>query len=547
MSEIIAPVLATENPDQFAKIEKVDRSGSLPTKKDLTRFYELDLLAKYFREEKPEYRTIALQFPDELVCDSALTSQILNKLINEGVVELVDKKRIIILADTSYSPCCVDEVAGKHVNADVIVHFGHACLNPIEDTPVVYVFGHFDLDIDSVVGLFETQYDNREDKIVLMADNTYSCHLEEVYSRLKTKYTNLVLTWISLPQNSDAVIIPALNNDPRHVCGSTLIPNRQYPEFKGDEEDFSEYHCFHINTPPASLTLHLSTLFASFSIYNPARDNIITPRTALQKRYKYMNIARTASTIGILINTLSLKNVREVVKKVQDWIIASDKKHYTFVVGKPNVAKLANFEVVDIWVVLGCGVGGMIVDCEDFYKPIITPYELNLALQQDVMWTGKWLIDFDVALRLSQNEYDLDDQDNDENDDGSQSDSKDDVDAPVFDPVTGRYISTSRPLRRPQYISIEEDTCNESSNGENGALAAATSKELATRLSSQMIIKNTVSTSSEFLINKRLWKGLGSDYQEQDDEGFYDKEGALVEEGIGGIARGYKHADSDRV
>jgi diphthamide biosynthesis enzyme Dph1/Dph2-like protein len=33
-----------------------------------------------------------------------------------------------ILADTSYNPCCVDEIAAAHWEADAIIHYGPACL-----------------------------------------------------------------------------------------------------------------------------------------------------------------------------------------------------------------------------------------------------------------------------------------------------------------------------------------------------------------------------------------------------------------------------------
>jgi Putative diphthamide synthesis protein len=28
-----------------------------------------------------------------------------------------------------YSSCCVDEVAAQHVDADALVHYGHACMS----------------------------------------------------------------------------------------------------------------------------------------------------------------------------------------------------------------------------------------------------------------------------------------------------------------------------------------------------------------------------------------------------------------------------------
>lgn len=29
-----------------------------------------------------------------------------------------------------FDSCCVDEVAAQHVDADLIVHYGHTCLTP---------------------------------------------------------------------------------------------------------------------------------------------------------------------------------------------------------------------------------------------------------------------------------------------------------------------------------------------------------------------------------------------------------------------------------
>ena len=50
-----------------------------------------------------------------------------------------------MLADTPYGTCCVDEVAAQHLNADVVVHYGHACLSPTRRLPVHYVFAGYPL------------------------------------------------------------------------------------------------------------------------------------------------------------------------------------------------------------------------------------------------------------------------------------------------------------------------------------------------------------------------------------------------------------------
>jgi diphthamide biosynthesis protein 2 len=71
-----------------------------------------------------------------------------------------------------------------------------------------------------------------------------------------------------------------------------------------------------------------------------------------------------------------------MISRVQRLISDSGKKSYLFVVGKINPAKVANFSEIGGWVVVGCWESSLI-DSRDFYKPIITPFELDLALKRD--------------------------------------------------------------------------------------------------------------------------------------------------------------------
>jgi len=38
--------------------------------------------------------------------------------------------RVFVLADTAYNSCCVDEVGASHIDAQCVVHYGHACMSP---------------------------------------------------------------------------------------------------------------------------------------------------------------------------------------------------------------------------------------------------------------------------------------------------------------------------------------------------------------------------------------------------------------------------------
>jgi len=79
----------------------------------------------------PPFERVALQFPDEGLVDAVPVFHALNEALRALTPS---PPSLYILADTSYGSCCVDEVAAAHVQADVIVHYGHACMSPYVHT-----------------------------------------------------------------------------------------------------------------------------------------------------------------------------------------------------------------------------------------------------------------------------------------------------------------------------------------------------------------------------------------------------------------------------
>jgi len=56
--------------------------------------------------------------------------------------------------------------------------------------------------------------------------------------------------------------------------------------------------------------------------------------------------AKDSSRIGILVGTLAVSRFGKIIDYISKIIRESGKKPYTFLVGKPNVPKLANFSEV---------------------------------------------------------------------------------------------------------------------------------------------------------------------------------------------------------
>ncbi|CUM65104.1 uncharacterized protein PRCAT00002730001 [Priceomyces carsonii] len=559
--ETVAPVLSSYQDEShfnsFDKFKLKDKLrqhlGDVKNRDELVDriidYYSLNVLADYLKTESQKdgekgfsrkFKTVTLQFPDSLISDSAIITNELQKRLEltlcninnheqkrckEGSccsrVDMEDfqSQRLWILADTSYSPCCIDEVAAEHVNGDLVVHFGDACLNPVDKISSAYVFGKPIMNIEKVVLLFKERYSDKNLKILLMADAPHTFHLRSIYGELRKEYPNLSYADLSLADNPKAVI---LGYEPFKADDTTPLLLNRFAVGSNKVESLTDVDLFHITFPEAPRLLQLTTKFKSLTIYDTIHKKIsLGPFPSLMRRYRLLHLARSAGTIGLLVNTLSLANTKDLINAITKRIKESDKKHYIFVVGKPNVAKLANFENIDLWCVLGCDHQGIIIDDnQEYYKPIVTPYELFLALSEELEWTGQWVTDFRRVLEDFEAEQNKDKTHREEVD----------PDAPEFNPVTGQYVSTSRPLRALRHLEISNTT-------EDSKLLPKGSQALSSRPNGGAVMKNTVSTSASHL-QGRHWTGLGSDFNEQEED---SSKGATLEEGTVGIARGYDY------
>lgn len=425
------------------------------------------------------------------------------------------ERKVYILADTSYSACCVDEIAAEHVSADVIVHYGRSCLSPTSRLPVVYVFTSNELSLPSAITGFQSTYPNLDAKVLLVADVTYASHTTPLFSALKNLgYSNIFAT--------DIIHNPA-----------SLLPNRTLPASCTTEEEMREWSLFHLSSPLPSLLLILASRVAATHYFDPPTSSVKSTFSTpmLRRRYALLSHAKSSGIIGILINTLNIKQYLPMIARLKTQIRAAGRKSYLVVVGKVNVEKVANFSEVEVWVGVGCWEQGVVggTDGRGWYRPVITPWELGIALGERE-WTGGWIADFAEVLRLDDErraEPEAPPTENNANEDDSDEDAP-----PEYDLRTGRYISTARPLGRSSKNAPQTKAKPSSSSS---ALTASSNRQ------KELIASGGVfSPGASYLKENRTWQGLGSDL------GAAEAGGAVVEEGRSGVARGYVVGEEGR-
>ena len=282
----------------------------------------------------------------------------------------------------------------------------------------------------------------------------------------------------------------------------------------------------------------------------------------LMRRYGTIARARDADVYGIVVGTLgvcawfspywqqvsasadlhtptasylpTLAYLRKLLKKHQ-------KKSYTMAVGKLTPAKLGNFLEVETWVLVACGENSLVEAHKEFLKPIITPWELEVALGERE-WlaasevdggTGErkqgYTLDFTDVLGSAAQEADsapASGADALQGDlapggDGQEADSGevfgDDPDGPIFSTATGTY------RYRRTYGDAKADV-------QSAAQLSAAAGQLSLR-NNQSALASVLSSAGGEHLAGRTYRGL--------DPRFGQDAASAVEQGRSGVAREY--------
>ncbi|VVD02478.1 unnamed protein product [Leptidea sinapis] len=312
-----------------------------------TRF-DIEQTCKWIN--KNQFKKVCLQFPDELL---GISTNVYEEIKKQTNVDLY------ILGDTSYASCCVDIVAAMHVESDAIVHYGHSCFSKTE-LPTYLVHHKTSLDINEVMSTISlslvSNTDVSSEKLCLFYDAEYE-HIKEPLSK----------SWFQQYPQSYMAIIDCMEPKPNQYLGR-IIKNKSNQEFPIDVLN----DCFCI------------FIAKQWYLLDPASNMFdVIEETVWFKRRRYLiEKCKDANVIGILMCTLAGDQTKDIISRMKQLCKANGKKSYIVSVGKPNVAKLANFPEIDIYVMIACPENSL-YDERNFYKPLVYPFELEVALNSN--------------------------------------------------------------------------------------------------------------------------------------------------------------------
>ena len=146
-------------------LQKVLEASSLPL-----QAYQFEIVKTVQRCVALEARHIALQLPEGLLMYATVLADVMKQLTP-------CLEQVSVLGDVTYGACCVDDITAQQLGCQLLVHYGHSCLVPLQHTvvPVLYVFVEIQISVPHLVNC-------------LKATLEQFCHQQDGNAELHTIY-----------------------------------------------------------------------------------------------------------------------------------------------------------------------------------------------------------------------------------------------------------------------------------------------------------------------------------------------------------------------
>ena len=343
-------------------------------------------------------RRVGLQLPEGLLLFACALADLVAHFTGADCV---------VLGDVTYGACCVDDLGAAALGVELLVHYGHSCLVPIDLTAggpfargagsaaggaprpplrVLYVFVDVAFDTAHLVATVKANFP-RSARLALLGTIQFAPALYELKAAMDAEAEAEAAAAAAAAGGGEndaaacgggTVLVPqAKPLSPGEVLGCTSP--RLGAELRLDAFVFVADGRFHLE----SVMIHNPGLPAfRYDPYAKAmtRERYDTPAMLAARRAAVARASRAAS-FGLILGTLGRQGSTALLERLEAKLEAAGRSHFTLLLSEISPAKLARFGAdVECWVQVACprlsidwgeGFGGV---------PLLTPYECEVAL-----------------------------------------------------------------------------------------------------------------------------------------------------------------------
>jgi len=342
-------------------INNVEINNSI---KQLPDNYNFEIHKTIWKIRQIKAQKVALQFPEGLLLFSCVIADI---------VEQFTDAETIIMGDVTYGACCVDDFTARALGADLMVHYGHSCLIPIDQTKgiqMLYVFVDIKIDIIHFIDTVKFNFDPGS-KLALVSTIQFVAGLQSAKQELSSEFE------VNTPQ------CKPLSPGEILGCTSPKLPDTDAVIYLGDGR-------FHLE----SIMIHNPSVAAyRYDPYSKVftREHYDHEQMK-QVRQDAIATAQGAKKVGLVLGTLGRQGSTKVMENLKAEITASGREHVTILLSEIFPDKLKLMEDIDAWVQIACP--RLSIDWgAAFNKPLLSPYEMSVALQKST-WQDVYPMDY---------------------------------------------------------------------------------------------------------------------------------------------------------
>lgn len=317
-------------------------------------------------------RRVALQFPDGLLSYAPV------------IIDAIERHTgadCTVLGDVVYGACCVDD---RSVDTDLLIHYGHSCLIPIQemDTRVLYVFVEIRIDIDHLCSVITDQFTGSVAVIGTIQFN--GC-----VNRLKRLINGRDSTDGTRPLTALVPQVRPLSMGEVLGCTSPVIGGADAVVYIGD----GRFHLESAMIQNPGLAFYKYCPFSrrlTREFYDHGR--------MLETRSRQIRRAMGSDVFGVILGSLGRQGNRRVMENVVGRLERMGKREiYRIVVDEINEEILDRFDYIDAFVQVSCP--RLSIDWGGCYrKPLLSPYELyEMARGGGMFHGGEYKMDYYAA------------------------------------------------------------------------------------------------------------------------------------------------------
>ncbi|XP_001849514.2 2-(3-amino-3-carboxypropyl)histidine synthase subunit 1 [Culex quinquefasciatus] len=320
--------------------------------------YNFEIHKTIWRIREMKAQRVALQLPEGLLMFS---------LVISDIIERFTEADTIVMGDVTYGACCVDDYTAKALGADLLVHYGHSCLIPVDQTTgikVLYVFVDIKIDALHFIESVKLNFGDGNRKLALVSTIQFVATLHAAAKELREA-------------NYDVVIPQSKPLSPGEILGCTAprIPDERTLIYLGDGR-------FHLE---AAMISNPSLEAYKYDPYEKRFTREHYDHAEMRRnRKRAIDASRDAKRFGLILGTLGRQGSPKVMEHLRKRLKHHNREAVIILLSEIFPTKLELFREVDAFVQVACP--RLSIDWGTaFPKPLLTPYELSVALG-DAEW-----------------------------------------------------------------------------------------------------------------------------------------------------------------